>query len=524
MTGKSQYNQIIQLIKTQQHRAAWKELAHLIHQDPKDEGAWLLLAAVADDAHKKENCLRKVLEINPSNPIALKAIANLHSQPEPGTQALVAIQPSHHPRMRPKVVQPVQNRRLIHKAIAEYTRRGWKMISKDNSSLVMKSPKLWNVPLLVFGAALLLFSPAGVLPILIAILAYLFQGSKIVHLTLNDLEKGGNPLKNLRRQTNPVLIIAGALALGGWMLFSNPSILPPQIFGSIAIVQGIMHSPTPEPTIMPTSTPTRLPTPFQPLQPTKTPQPTEAVLPTEIPSPTEIPTLAPEQWMDFPVIPEISTNARDIYQRGLEMGSDPHAFSVIGDCQSMPNKFLVTYDYSDYSLSDDLHYLDELIANFQGSFSRYSPSILDGGNAAAELSIWWANPSLCLSGETPLLCELRIHQPSIVFVNLGTHFSDRNADYLSEIVSTIIDHGALPILATKGDNLEGDHSVNLDIARVAADYDIPLWNFWATIQDLPEHGMDPYTQGGYMYLIPQALEIRRLSALQVLDAVWKAVR
>ena len=52
-----------------------------------------------------------------------------------------------------------------------------------------------------------------------------------------------------------------------------------------------------------------------------------------------------------------------------------------------------------------------------------------------------------------------------------------------------IENGVVPILATKADNLEGDGTINATIVKVAQDYDVPLWNFWAALQDLPKQGL-----------------------------------
>ncbi len=49
----------------------------------------------------------------------------------------------------------------------------------------------------------------------------------------------------------------------------------------------------------------------------------------------------------------------------------------------------------------------------------------------------------------------------------------------------------MPILATKADNLEGDQAINATIARLAYEYDLPLWNFWLAVQPLPDHGLQP---------------------------------
>jgi len=48
--------------------------------------------------------------------------------------------------------------------------------------------------------------------------------------------------------------------------------------------------------------------------------------------------------------------------------------------------------------------------------------------------------------------------------------------YVRQILEGLIDEGVLPILATKADNLEGDHRINEILARLAHEYQIPLWN------------------------------------------------
>jgi hypothetical protein len=266
---------------------------------------------------------------------------------------------------------------------------------------------------------------------------------------------------------------------------------------------------------MVSATPTR--TPLMPLAPTATA--------TITPTPTQTATPRPEaaDWKDWPVIPQFSENWIDIYQRGISQGNNPQAFSVVGDCQSVPYLFMGMYDggwYSKDSLSEELQLTVEF---FAGSFGRYGMTIIDGANAASELSRGWANRNYCDIDESPLACELRLHKPSFVIINIGTHWTGRNGEYMHTIVEMILEAGAVPILATKADNLEGDFSINQEIAQMSNDYDIPLWNLWRAVQDLPGHGLDPYRQGGYMYLTPAGLEARRVSALKVLDTLRQAV-
>jgi len=48
--------------------------------------------------------------------------------------------------------------------------------------------------------------------------------------------------------------------------------------------------------------------------------------------------------------------------------------------------------------------------------------------------------------------------------------------YLRQIVEFSIEHGTIPILVTKADNIKEDFKLNEAIARVAFDYDMPLFN------------------------------------------------
>jgi hypothetical protein len=98
------------------------------------------------------------------------------------------------------------------------------------------------------------------------------------------------------------------------------------------------------------------------------------------------------------------------------------------------------------------------------------------------------------------------------------------------IVEILINQGVLPILSTKGDNLEGDHRINRIIGDVAIEYDIPLWNFWSSIQALPNQGLqddgEHLSWGKNNFseenLSHYAWTVRNLTAIQVLDAVRRA--
>jgi hypothetical protein len=227
----------------------------------------------------------------------------------------------------------------------------------------------------------------------------------------------------------------------------------------------------------------------------------------------------------------------------LVQGNSGHAFSKIGDCQNINSHFLAAFDDPQlYKLGSQFQYLQPAIDQFKGMFSRDSAAVRNGFNVAAVLSPLQADPAVCRAGENPVACELRLNQPSIVLISMETWWAKKPAQeyekYMRQILDLVIAHKALPILATKADNLEEDFSVNAVIARLAYEYDIPLWNFWKAVQPLPGGGL---TEDGFHLthdsqrpddpLFYQRLSeaqawnfgwtVRNVTALQALDAVWR---
>jgi hypothetical protein len=205
--------------------------------------------------------------------------------------------------------------------------------------------------------------------------------------------------------------------------------------------------------------------------------------------------LTAEDWKEWPVLPaHISEEMRRLYQVGLRKGTDPTAFSIIGDCQSQPEEFLGIFDTDPRSLSNLPAPLHETARHFAGNFGRYSPTIRDGITAGAVLWNEWANNyhrgQVCKANENPLSCELRVNNPSIVFIHIGTHWEARNHRYLTLIVEMIKEHGAVPVMVTKADNREGDERINYQTVQVAEELGVPVWNFWASVQHTPNNGLE----------------------------------
>ena len=273
-----------------------------------------------------------------------------------------------------------------------------------------------------------------------------------------------------------------------------------------------------EPTL--TLTLTETPTPIATIEPSLTPVPTVTPLPTAL-------SLDPTNWHQWPVIPIIPEYARQIYLHGQSLGNDSHAFSVFGDCQSEPNVFMGIYETDLQTVAALPLNLQETVTWFSGSFNRLSPTVRGGTTAGALLwAQWHQNKFTCTIYETPLQCELRIHKPSFVIIHVGTHYENRNEGYMRAILDQLIASGVVPILASKADDRELDEHVNAQFAQLAVEYNIPFWNFWATVDSLPNRGLytrPDATYQGDLYLTDEAAAIQRLSALQVLDIVRRAV-
>ncbi len=258
--------------------------------------------------------------------------------------------------------------------------------------------------------------------------------------------------------------------------------------------------------------------------------------PTEAPpTPITNPTLSPEDWKSMPVIPPISGTVIEIYKRGLGLGNNPKAFSKIGDCGSTPAWFLGDFDrdQSYYRLGEHT-YLLPVIEEFEGSYGRTSLAAKSGFNASSIFTPLWANREFCRSDEFPLACEYRLHRPILAFIMLGSNdvwHLDTFESQMRRIIEYSIDQGIIPVLSTKADNLEKDHEINLTIARLAEEYQIPLLNYWRAVQDLPNQGLQEdgvhITWGPNRFDDPQVMRagwpVRNLTTLQTLDAVWQAI-
>ena len=289
----------------------------------------------------------------------------------------------------------------------------------------------------------------------------------------------------------------------------------------VAVSTPVQPRSTPTTKAVPTATQTRKPKPLSPITPI--PSPTATI--TSVPGVT---VADPLDWKSWPVTPQlIDPSLQRVYERGLALGNDPQAFSIFGDCQARPGEFFGLFE-TDPELVETLSpELRETVEYFHGSFNRESPTAQDGTTPGSLFwNQWHRGEYGCSLAETPVACELRIHRPSFVIIQIGTHFESRNMEYLRRVITQSMDAGVVPILATKADNREKDERINRDMALLATEYDLPLWNFWAAVSDLPNRGL--YTREdrplqGDIYLTEEAALIHRMTGLEALNAVWRVV-
>jgi hypothetical protein len=262
-----------------------------------------------------------------------------------------------------------------------------------------------------------------------------------------------------------------------------------------------------------------------------TPEPsggTEEAPQTETPA-APTPAAVLDDWREAPIVPEtVSQRVLDIYQNGQAQGRDPHSFSVIGDCQSIPYVFMGPFGRGELEPDPSESHLWNAINYFEGSFKRWSVTARGGFTAASILNPLQADQHECKPGETPLTCEFRLNNPAYVLITLETWLDpdtiDRYEVYLRQILNTVIEKGAIPILLTKADSSElrdGTHVINPVVVKLAYEYNVPVVNFWRAAQYLDNYGIDPEREG--FHLSQAGYNLKNILALRALYLVWHTV-
>lgn len=244
-------------------------------------------------------------------------------------------------------------------------------------------------------------------------------------------------------------------------------------------------SHTPKPSVTPIPPPT--------LRATSTLWPTLSPGPSVTPVATSRPT--PRDWREWPVVSKLSEITKAILENAKQNPNlDVTAFSKVGDCQLTASTFLGGYARGEYRIPPGFETTVEWFSKSMEGESISSRRGLAINSVLNPMFGYAAGYTQCQKDETPLACELRLNRPAIVLIGVGTNWAPGAEisfeKYLREEVDKILASGALPILSTKGDNIEEDWKLNAAIATVAYDYDLPLVNVWKSMQDSPNHGLD----------------------------------
>lgn len=232
--------------------------------------------------------------------------------------------------------------------------------------------------------------------------------------------------------------------------------------------------------------------------------------------------------------PNVIRTARMIFAIGQSFGRNARAFSKLGDSTIENPYFMARFDTGPYDLGPYAG-LQPTIDFFKGSFARESVAVRRGLHSWSVYDPMWASGLGCLPRETILACEIRLNNPSILFIKLGSNdvgvpeSFDRN---MRQIVTDCLNAGIIPVLSTKADRHEGSNQNNDMIRQIAAEFAIPLWDFDLLAGTLPNRGLDAdavhlTTFYAHDWNSPVGLTrgygLYNLTGLMMLDALWRAV-
>lgn len=263
--------------------------------------------------------------------------------------------------------------------------------------------------------------------------------------------------------------------------------------------------------------------------------PTAIVLPTvEVPTPSALGGIPLEQFI---VIPEaVRQNIGVIYARGQALNRNPHAFSKLGDSTIENPHFLARFDGGSYNLGD-YTYLQRVIDYYAGSFGRDSIAVQIGLHTWSVFDPMWAYNGLCEPREHVLSCEIRLNNPALLFIRLGSNDAGIPGSVersFRQIIEFCLVNGVIPVMGTKADRFDGTANINNTIMReLAAEYAIPLWDYDVIAGIIPGRGLTNdnvhmTTFFAHDWTSPVAFErghgVHNLTALMMLDAITQIIQ
>jgi hypothetical protein len=255
-------------------------------------------------------------------------------------------------------------------------------------------------------------------------------------------------------------------------------------------------------------------------------------------TPTPKPTLPPVYTVNhlpmetFIVMPgPVKQRVREIYAKGQALGRNPRAFSKMGDSTILWPRFLAVFDTKKFDLGG-YAYLEPSVGFFAGSFSRDGVATRKAFHSWSAFDPMWADKSVCQPNEAPLPCEFRLNNPSVIIIRLGVNDSGSVKMFdedLRKIITYCVESGVIPVIGTKPDRFEGpDNAINDRMRKIAAEFNVPLWDYDLVAGTVPGRGLDKdnvhmYPASTFDYTLPQTFEsgdaMHSLTALMMLDAL-----
>ncbi len=205
-----------------------------------------------------------------------------------------------------------------------------------------------------------------------------------------------------------------------------------------------------------------------------------------------------------PIIPNAS-EAGNAYQNGTTQGNRASVFAVAGDAIFAQPEILRVFAPGSSYLLGNYGYLQAQIDWFNQtdlggntSFTQASQANRADWTLQSLVDPSQADTTVCLAGETPLDCELRLSLPVVVFISTGFNdvrqFTDVGVfeNTLRQVVNIALSHGVIPVLLTvPPDSASAPETTliyNEIIVRVSDETEALLINSWRLLSTLPNQG------------------------------------
>jgi hypothetical protein len=268
----------------------------------------------------------------------------------------------------------------------------------------------------------------------------------------------------------------------------------------------------------------------------------------------------------LPVIPAITQSMKSylqgIFQQGQGAGMRADVFAKVGDSNTFSFEFLGGLGSSAYDpanpanvgshgdLAGTINFfrqtsIDPTRAN---SFNHISAAAYGGWTAASLLTPGLKGVPPWQFGaarNTPIDSELRDSEPAIALVMVGTCEAGSEDPTifqarLTAVAQTLLSRGVIPVLSTIPEDFLPTPGLvaitagfNQVIANVAGDLNIPLWNLYVGLSQLPNEGISP--DGVHLNSSPNGAQLlddanlafgmnyRNFTAVQVLSKIVSIV-